>query len=605
MNIKTHIYILLCLCFCYSSCIAQSTEETYTKTYDLDFTMRTDSFTLYPWMENAAYANYTLPVFIKDSTRVLFAKEYMRGFPFSDRLRTEYQQRVLLPIHHEKSGSIKFENKGENIKSVSILLDGMNSEETILFSDTVTFVPDSFLCIKERKISLEDIELLNIRINAEGDPNKDAFIAFGKFKILIGDKSIDEFPIRKTLVPEHQHNVEYIPINIKDKNIVKKIEGIRNKNIIAFGESIHGNNSIKELAYQLILQTVQEQECNLIIMEFPLEKSLTLNRYIQDKYSLIDSTLIPNRQMKIFLNKLRLYNSRKKDGEKVKILGMDYNYLYNANQNSAVDIFDFVTLLNSELKIPEIDKFAILLMDKDWDKAIDFLKLHNKEIQKLLIPDEIECIVHILTVSKKMGNDDIKRFIGRDSVMFVNSTFFIDNFSTVNHPKVIIYGHSSHINPISTFPAVPCNSFGMYMKETYSKDYFPFLFSIGSGKAFAYDATYNKEQLLLMNPPKESMEFFLNSFEDDIIYFPLTPYFNKLILSRFKGSHHIAQEFFPFNLYQRYCGIFFIKNAIIQNEEKELLFDEARDRFMLKNQKRSKSLSELQERIRNCPPYSD
>lgn len=59
-------------------------------------------------------------------------QKYLKGFP-SDCLRTELEQRILLPIHKEKEGLVTFEAKGENIKAVSILIDGIDDKEKCVF----------------------------------------------------------------------------------------------------------------------------------------------------------------------------------------------------------------------------------------------------------------------------------------------------------------------------------------------------------------------------------------------------------------------------------------------------------------------------------------
>lgn len=41
--------------------------------------------------------------------------------------------------------------------------------------------------------------------------------------------------------------------------------------------------------------------------------------------------------------------------------------------------------------------------------------------------------------------------------------------------------------------------------------------------------------------------------------FPYVDFFNKIVLSRYKGDKHTIQEFYPYNLYQRYKGMLFIK----------------------------------------------
>jgi len=199
-----------------------------------------------------------------------------------------------------------------------------------------------------------------------------------------------------------------------------------------------------------------------------------------------------------------------------------------------------------------------------------------------------------------MGKNGIQRFINRDFIMFLNAKFLMDKFVKTENMKTIVYGHAVHINPVSTYPAVPCAPFGYYMQETYSENYSPLLFLMGNGNAVAFDENYNRKNLFLSSPPPNSMEYLLDSIDGNISYIPLSSDFNKLILSRFKGSHHIKQEFYPFNLYKRCRGIFFIKNTYLDmNSEKESSFEENYKLFKLKKERRERILEEIKEACQN------
>ena len=191
---KLHVLFFFVFIFYTVSCTAKLEKQTYTNVYDLHFAMRSDSAVVYPWRENGAYSNYTIPAYIQDSNRNLFAKKYFKGFPFSKRLRSEYEQRILLPNNNIKEAVIGFEGKGDNIKLVSIILDAIGKQENILFSDTLRFRPDSILSLVTQNINLNNAEMLNVRINVEGEIDKNAYIAFSRLDILIDGKPIDEFP---------------------------------------------------------------------------------------------------------------------------------------------------------------------------------------------------------------------------------------------------------------------------------------------------------------------------------------------------------------------------------------------------------------------------
>lgn len=82
------------------------------------------------------------------------------------------------------------------------------------------------------------------------------------------------------------------------------------------------------------------------------------------------------------------------------------------------------------------------------------------------------------------------------------------------------------------------------MRKTYAESYSPILFLRGNGKSMAYDERFNIKNNTLSIPPDNSIEYSLNSIESEAFYISLTPDFNKLTLSRFKGSQHTPHRSF-------------------------------------------------------------
>lgn len=499
---------------------------------------------------------------------------------------------------------LNLSRKEKNIKLASIILDAIDEEEKVIFSDTLRFVPDTALRIVSKNITVKNAKLLNIRINAEGVVDSTAYIAFSKLNLWLDGKPIDSFPVR-TLSPfTAQDTRTYIPIAMDARIPLDQINEMNKKKIIGLGESMHGNGEIKKIGYEFILQMIEQQNARLVLLEMPLEISLTCNRYIQDSRYTLDSLFLADKStlhLFDFLDKLRLFNSKQTDESKVRLYGLDYNPIYSPTQNSAVDIFDFVTRLNEQAKIPELDQFSLLLMEADWQEASSFLQAHKSEIQKVLTPEEVEVISHILTLSREIGDNPIQRFIRRDSVMFANAKFLIDEYAGTENVKTVIYGHAIHINRLSTFPAVPCTPFGYYMQEQYSDAYSPLLILTGEGANIAYDQHYNQQKSFLHEVPFNSMESFLSTFDENIFYLPLTSEFNRLILSRFKGSHHMPQEFYPFNLYQRYNGVFFIKNTSRKPMgNKETTFQELSHLYLLNIKRRENKMEEIRKHMQKA-----
>ena len=97
--------------------------------------------------------------------------------------------------------------------------------------------------------------------------------------------------------------------------------------IIGLGEFMHGNDEIKKLGYECILQTAEQQNARLVLLEMPLEVSLACNRYIQDSRYTLDSLFLAGKStlhLFDFLDKLRLFNSKQTDESKVRLYSSDY-----------------------------------------------------------------------------------------------------------------------------------------------------------------------------------------------------------------------------------------------------------------------------------------
>lgn len=292
----------------------------------------------------------------------------------------------------------------------------------------------------------------------------------------------------------------------------------------------------------------------------PMENSFWYHRYVCDQQFVPDAGKMAtlDEQQRAFLNELRQYNKDKEPGEIVHLWGMDYVSERNPMVSSAKELAGFLTYLNRTFKLREVDTLVSLLAEKEWQPAIDYLKGHQQELQAALTADEQACMLHILSLSQQAGSDRMQRKAGRDSVMFANADFLLSHYT---RPSAVVYAHSVHINPVSSYPVVSGSTFGKYMKEKYGDDYATFLLLTDSRRAKAFSvAAVAVSDITLQIPPTGSMEALLGGQPYRQFYLPLTEQYDGLILSRFTGSVEPMQEFYPFNLYRRYQGIFFVKD---------------------------------------------
>ena len=558
-------YIGLSILFIYFcvKCISQS-KGAYTELYNLTLKNVTDSSVLNQWMINTRfYANpYTFFTGVRNNPLdiLYYGTDY---FP-ADRIQSEIAQRIVLPLHTEKNGLVKLTYKSKNIESAYMVIAGIDKEEQILYLDTLCLFPDTNLISLSKKVQLQQVELMDLKINVRGKRSINAEPCFPKLEvstldIFIGKKHIDQYPERKLSFSFSPAETLAIPINENDNSGIDGIEVLKSKKIVGFAESIHHNKCITDMINQQIMHQVREGVCRLIILEQPMEKVIHYNYYIQDKEAGVTLEGLNSSPFTDLLNQLREYNLTREQEDRVKLFGMDFEYRSNVIENSAITIFDYITTRNKKSNLKSLDEFALLLVDHTEPSVIlSYLENNKKFIEEHLSWDDYKCISHILNLSYGLEKNSRERNYMRDSVMYLNTRFIMDNFCPTGK-QAIIYGHALHLNSVSTHPFI--QPLGYYLKKWYKEDYATLLFTIGAGFAGAIGDKGLLEEKKLMSPPEGSIESFLKSYNTNMVYLPLNKNFNTLILSRSKGNRHLPREFYPYNLYQRHAGVVFIKEC--------------------------------------------
>lgn len=594
-----NIYILILLIGCLISCSNQSAKtRSYHEVYDLSFRMQSDAI-LYPWIENAAFFFYTIPF---PNTEPLFTKTYLKGNPFSECLKTEWEQRILLPSEKKETGRITLETKGENIEYIAMYVHGMNEEEKIVTADTLLFTPENALATVSKDLLLHNTKLLNIRIYAEGKNNENASVSFSKIEILIDGDILNDKPFEGLPPLSLSKEAKYLSLDTLTEERFEQIPIFSDAKIIGLGESLHQNQPVKTFTYDLILHAVEKHNYRLIGLEAPMEALLSYNRYIHDTTFTIENS---NESLLDLANRLQSYNAGKPEEEQVNLFGIDYNRYASSTQNSAVDIFDYITYLNQEIKAKEIDRLALLLFNRDIPLALDYLKENTTRWKELFPYGEYECMIHILELfSQIISKDESERFALRDSVLFQNAQFLIESLGMQENKKAIILAHAVHINPVSTYPAIPCLPFGYLMKKAYGDAYHTAVVLTDTGYNLAlggkeWENAFIRNEQTLMTPLQESIEYDLSSLNVDRLYYPVSSELNRLILSRYKGSHQLKQEFYPYNFYQRYEGIFFVKgmNGPPSEQKENISLKEMQKKHLEKINKRKQQAEEIGKRI--------
>ena len=535
----------------------------YRDKYKLNLDARiTKDTTSYPFITNVASTQmfFIKPVQDKDGN-------YGEAFtpnPMHSSLRKIIRRRILLPdLSDKKEGNVSLGVKGNGLKLLTMKIQGLDFRETVLFNDTLTFVPDTTFSRLQGNYPLENVGMLDITIDIEGEKNQKASFVFSGLDIQMDGKLINDMPFLE--IPEVETDRKQL-VSISDSADIEfdKVKAFQDKKIIGLGESLHHHADLNRFAFRLMEEAVRTVNCKVLAVEIPIEKSLFYNRYISDASFTLPADLFSDSANKDYLpllDNLRRHNLTCPPNERVILLGMDYHTSLNKDSNSLVDLFDFLCSLNKNHHRKEADYFALMLYDNKPDEALEYLKSHRKELGEVVTSDELKCMEHILSFTTSLSDNPVTRMNIRDSIMAENLAFIEQNFAPGKDEKIMVRGHSLHLNRISAYPIDNYRSAGSYLQERYGTLYAPFLLVTEGGHHYSNNTLigiiiYNK----LLHPCSGSIESALAHTSQTSCYLPITEEHDRIVWSRLiVNPDQGGFNFYPSNLFQRYDGVFYVK----------------------------------------------
>lgn len=268
-----------------------------------------------------------------------------------------------------------------------------------------------------------------------------------------------------------------VKLSFSDFSSYKQIQMLNNKKIVALGESLHGSATIERSAIQLMKHRVIYNNCKLILLESPLERMLSVNRFVLGDERFILDSIANNLELSLysedfldFIVWLREYN--KNTQRKVRILGMD-----SPSTNPflfATEMFDYFYCINKENMDASIKKFLFsILTDSRTAMGPLLLSLKNEVNFKNNNDSlEIRLIEHCWNEMLKV-HDYRNMSASRDSIMYSNVVFFTDMLCSSSE-TVTLYSHLEHAcydktHSINNFPRM---SYGSLLKRKLGDDYY-------------------------------------------------------------------------------------------------------------------------------------
>lgn len=518
---------------------------------------------------------------------------------------------TLIPVFQlDKNGAeitITIKYKSNNCKKIWLTLSKIGECERIIANDTIIFPTKKEWFEINRKVKIKDALLLNVLLEAEGSHEKENKLWINKFgmyanggrlrnEVIIlnhnNTLSNDNYRIKTTArksgnnndnLSSKMHNkelksessaLEKLPIIKLNNPDYSEIPSM-NAKILGIGETVHGSKTLGNVAFAMIKQRIKENNCKLVLHEFPLESSLFVNRYIKndprfklediERYmegSLSSETTID------FIKWLKLYNTT--HNNTVSLWGMD---LESMKMAGGIDLSEFVETLFKEQRNAQIDSIVNRLLNGE-SSVSDQNELTDRTgiIGKCLTEDEREIIKWCL-LTNQTYKETYDRLIHRDVIMANTCNKLIEMIAKAGE-TTSIYGHFSHLNYLvgGDMSRIDNYAMGHYMRAQYAHNYQAIALCTYAGTTLNALTDKVIGVAKLVDAPVGSIEHNLQTMAKGMLYLP-TKYLDcaYVVKMRELGNSNNPQQFFYISPKARAEGILFVPYSVAIEKSEDVL----------------------------------
>ena len=497
------------------------------------------------------------------------------GYRSKFNMHLRLRNNLLLPYKPKtpSKAKISLTCKSENLKSIKLVTALLNEKEQRIRTDTMFVSITNDWNTSKKNISSKGSHFFCLELIAEGTDstywnNQSAHVDstinqnlwIDNIQIELDGKNISQYKESLILEPCRINSENIIPI--KDETSFDLIPEMKNKKIIAIGESVHGCEAFHELFFQIVKHQVLYNQCKLILLELDMSNSLPLNSYIQgnDNFD-VDSLLYDRRltfyshqQLKNMLLFLKDYN--KSTDKKVHLIGIDKRiydlvafpghyiseYLYELNKNHnylKIDTLCYELQLKNpynnplEKEIFKLEKDSIFAQMMGDDELKIFSYCCNSDIERFADKGGINLIEENPKLREEFE-------LSREIWMFDNAKYLIDLIcGQEKDSKVLIFGHTDHLGFKAEEPVK--YTFGHYMKDFYKDQFLDICLVVNEGKfRTIHGGGMNIIQLL---EDDHSVESVLADFSDSCLYIPVQSIVSPHIKIRSIGNKYIENPF--------------------------------------------------------------
>lgn len=480
----------------------------------------------------------------------------------------------LLPSVDSDSLTISISCKSQGLKKAYMVMSGINEQEKLLYSDTLSINGWDDWHTFSKNVSLRNVSMLELAIVFNGndtlrfEKSKDEeFVSqqnlwLDRIEMKVGDKMITGYAMSASTAASLLPKVVFAD----DSLLTPTFEvPYKDTKIVTFGESVHGSATINEKVIQLLKHGIEYDNRRVILLETSLERMLYVNRFIQgDTAFHLDSikvyfeqTLYADDKWFDFFSWLKKYNAQTDD--KVWMLGIDYNVDY---LSPLLDLFEYLATINRiALNSDIVECCKKLLHNRDkLEEILSFFQSHGCFVKELGLL-ESKIVEHSLQSLIQRSRQSVNPLTLRDDIMFNNLDFLLNLFSQVEDVKFGIYAHFGHANYSSLKNKIISDPpFGALAKQAYNDDYFTIGIFVGGGKTLNNDSGKLWKHTHLQVNSADTFEYWLSQIPGDAFYVPKDSLPSHLMRYRSIGNSP-AEFFYLMNPSCRMDGALFMRES--------------------------------------------
>lgn len=488
-------------------------------------------------------------------------------------LRGVLYHTFFLPSLKGDSLTVSLTCKTQELEKVHLIMSGISKNEQVLCSDTLSVNGDEDWYTYRKNVPLQDIAMMELALDFTGKDtlryskskdekiNSQQNLWLDRIEMRVGDKLITDYPILShSHIPLAQKNV-IVCDSLLDATFASPFGG---KKIVAFGESVHGSETINKKVIQLLKHEIQYNDRKLILIELPLEKMLYLNRFVQGDRAFYIDSIKPYFEQSLYSNEwidflvwVKEYNAKAKD--KVWFLGIDYDFKHLFTE---LDIFEYLAAINKTASNPDITKFCrmLIMTKKSLKEKLSFFQSHGG-FRDELGQYESKIVKHCFQSIIEVRSRSVDEYSLRDSLMFNNLDFLFNLFSRSEKMKIGIYTHFEHANYSSLETRIISDPpFGSLAKQAFGEDYFLVGIFVGGGKTLNNGEGKKLEFSQLKANSSDTFEYWLSRIQGDSFY--VSKDFLPSCLMRCRSIGNWATEFVRrMNPSSRMEGVLFIRES--------------------------------------------